>query len=41
MAFAGAVFLFSKLNHTGYEADFKQHNKAKEKQYKNEVRQKN
>ena len=28
---AGAGFLFSKLNHTGYEKDIKRHNEAMEK----------
>ena len=30
VAFAGAGFLFSKLNHTGYENEMKRHNKALE-----------
>ena len=30
VAFAGAGFLFSKLNHTGYEDEIKRHNKALE-----------
>ena len=30
MAFAGAGFLFSKLNHNGYEDEIKRHNKALE-----------
>ena len=30
-AFAGAGFLFSKLNHTGYEKEIKRHNLAMEK----------
>ena len=28
VAFAGAEFLFSKLNHRGYEKEIKRHNKA-------------
>ena len=31
VAFAGAGFLFSKLNHRGYEDEMKRHNKAIEK----------
>ena len=31
VAFVGAGFLFSKLNHTGYEKEIKRHNKAMEK----------
>ena len=31
VAFAGAGFLFSKLNHRGYEDEIKRHNKAIEK----------
>ena len=31
VAFAGAGFLFSKLNHTGYEKEIKRHNLALEK----------
>ena len=31
VAFAGAGFLFSKLNHTGYEKEIKRHNQAMEK----------
>ena len=31
VAFAGAGFLFSKLNHTGYEKEIKRHNEAMEK----------
>ena len=31
VAFAGAGFLFSKLNHTGYEKEIKRHNLAMEK----------
>ena len=31
IAFAGAGFLFSKLNHTGYEKEIKRHNEAMEK----------
>lgn len=31
IAFSGARFLFSKLNHTGYEAEIKRHNKPLEK----------
>ena len=30
VAFAGAGFLFSKLNHNGYEDEMKRHNKALE-----------
>ena len=30
VAFAGAGFLFSKLNHSGYENEMKRHNKALE-----------
>ena len=30
VAFAGAGFLFSKLNHTGYEKEIKRHNEAME-----------
>ena len=30
-AFAGAGFLFSKLNHTGYEKEINRHNEAMEK----------
>ena len=30
MAFAGAGFLLSKLNHNGYEDEIKRHNKALE-----------
>ena len=47
VAFAGAGFLFSKLNHTGYEKEIKRHNKAmekldkdKEKWYEEEVKRK-
>lgn len=46
IAFAGAGFIFSKLNHTGYETEIKRHNKAmeslaraKETFYENEIRQ--
>ena len=31
IAFSGAGFLFSKLNHTGYEEEIKRHNEAMEK----------
>ena len=31
VAFAGAGFLFSKLNHKGYEKEIKRHNEAMEK----------
>ena len=31
VAFAGAGFLFSKLNHTGYEKEIIRHNEAMEK----------
>ena len=31
VAFAGTGFLFSKLNHTGYEKEIKRHNEAMEK----------
>ena len=31
VAFAGAGFLFSKLNHTGYKEEIKRHNLAMEK----------
>ena len=31
VAFAGAGFLFSKLNHSGYEKEIKRHNEAIEK----------
>ena len=44
---AGARFLFSKLNHTGYEKEIKRHNEAmeqlsrdKEKWYENQVKRK-
>ena len=47
MAFASAEILFSKLNHTGYEAEITRYNealedlaKAKEARYKNEVAKK-
>ena len=47
MAFAGAGFLFSKLNHRGYEDQIKRHNKAieeltkaKEAWYEGEVARK-
>ena len=48
VAFAGAGFLFSKLNHRGYEDEIKRHNeaveklaKAKEAWYEREVERKN
>lgn len=48
IAFAGAGFLFSKLNHTGYKEEIKRHNialeqlsRAKEKCYEKEVERKN
>jgi chromosome segregation ATPase len=48
VAFAGAGFLFSKLNHSGYEDEMKRHNKAlekltkaKEKLYESQVEKKN
>ncbi|CAB4011731.1 Hypothetical predicted protein [Paramuricea clavata] len=48
VAFAGAGYLFSKLNHSGYEAEMKRHNKAleklakaKEKWYESQVEEKN
>jgi uncharacterized protein HemX len=48
VAFAGAGFLFSKLNHGGYEDEIKRHNraleklaKAKEKWYESQVEKKN
>ena len=48
VAFAGAGFLFSKLNHTGYKKEIKRHNEAmeklareKEKWYQNQVERKN
>ena len=48
VAFAGARFLFSKLNHRGYEDEIKRHNeaveklaKAKEAWYEREVERKN
>ena len=31
MAFAGAVFLFKKLNENGYKDEMKRHNRAMEK----------
>ena len=47
VAFAGAGFLFSKLNHRGYEYEIKRHNKvieeltkAKEAWYEREVKRK-
>ena len=47
VAFAGAGFLFSKLNHRGYEDEIKRHNKAienltkaKEAWYEREVKRK-
>ena len=47
VAFAGAGFLFSKLNHSGYEKEIKRHNeameklsKAKEKWYEEQVKKK-
>ena len=47
VAFAGAGFLFSKLNHTGYEKEIKRHNEAmekltrdKEKWYENQMKRK-
>ena len=47
IAFAGAGFLFSKLNHTGYEKEIKRHNEAmeklsrdKEKWYENQIKRK-
>ena len=47
VAFAGAGFLFSKLNHSGYEKEIKRHNEAleklardKEKWYENQVKRK-
>ena len=47
VAFAGAGFLFSKLNNTSYEKEIKRHNEAmealardKEKWYENQVRRK-
>ena len=46
-AFARTGFLFSKLNHTGYEKEIKRHNKAmeklakdKEKWYEEQVKRK-
>ncbi|CAB4015717.1 Hypothetical predicted protein [Paramuricea clavata] len=48
VAIAGAGFLFSKLNHSGYEDEMKRHNtaldklaKAKEKWYESQVEKKN
>ena len=35
VAFAGAGFLFSKLNHTGYEKEIKRHNEGMEKLSRN------
>ena len=47
VAFAGAGFLFSKLNHSGYEKEIKRHNLAleklsrdKEKWYENQMKRK-
>ena len=47
-AFAGAGFLFSKLNHSGYKDEIKRHNlalehlsEAKQKWYEKEVARKN
>ena len=47
VAFAGAGFLFSKLNHSGYEKEIKRHNEAmeklsesKEKWYEEQVKRK-
>ena len=47
-AFAGAGFLFSKLNHSGYKDEIKRHNlalehlsKAKQEWYEEEVSRKN
>ena len=47
VAFAGTGFLFSKLNHTGYEKEIKRHNEAmeklsedKEKWYEDQVKRK-
>ena len=47
-AFAGAGFLFSKLNHSGYKEEAKRHNlaleqlsKAKQSWYEKEVARKN
>ena len=47
-AFAGAGYLFSKLNHSGYKDEIKRHNlalehlsKAKQKWYEEEVSRKN
>ena len=47
VAFAGAGFLFSKLNHSGYEKEIKRHNEAmeklseaKEKWYEDQVKRK-
>ena len=47
VAFAGAGFLFSKLNHSGYEKEIKRRNeameklsKAKEKWYEEQVKKK-
>ena len=47
VAFAGAGFLFSKLNHSGYEKEIKRHNEAmeklsqdKEKWYENQIKSK-
>ena len=47
VAFAGAGFLFSKINHTGYEKEVRRHNEAmekltrdKEKWYENQMKRK-
>ena len=40
VAFAGAGFLFSKLNHNGYENEIKRHNEAMGKWYENQVEKK-
>ena len=40
VAFAGAGFLFSKLNHSGYEKEIKRHNEAMEKWYEEQVKRK-
>ena len=48
IAFSATGFLFSKLNHPGYEAEMKRHNKAlellaksKEDFYEQQVKRKN
>ena len=48
VAFSAAGFLFSKLNHQGYEAEMKRHNKplellakSKERFYEQQVKRKN